>query len=241
METPDNTPVSLSHEEARVLGCLIEKEKLTPDHYPLTLNSLVAACNQKTSRDPVVDYEEETVKLALDALFPKKLAYRVDQAGSRTAKFRHNAKTLLELTDNELATVGILLLRGAQTLGEIRTRTERMAHMSLEACAETLESLEKHPEGALVRMLPRQPGQKEARYAQLLTGAPAPEEHPEHGGAAGSIPSAAPSQPDGASIIDVRIREAVERETRELREKVDGLNGTVEALRQELREFKAQF
>ncbi|MFP4157822.1 MAG: DUF480 domain-containing protein [Opitutales bacterium] len=121
----DEAP-NLNPEEARVLGCLLEKEATTPDIYPLTLNSLLAGCNQKTNRFPVVDYDEEIIAEALDSLRTKKLVYRIDIAGARVAKYRHNIDESLGLSPGVKALLTVLLLRGPQTLGELRARTERI-------------------------------------------------------------------------------------------------------------------
>lgn len=164
--------------EARVLGSLMEKAKTTPEYYPLTLNALVSACNQKTSRDPVTDYDEEEVMEALDSLREKHLAMRVDMAGSRTAKFRENASSAWELKKEEYALLTALLLRGAQTPGQLRQRTERLYPFAeLPQVTDWLHRMEKREEEpyALVQSLGRTPGGKEIRYLHTLT--PGLEEH----------------------------------------------------------------
>lgn len=172
----------LSAEACRTLGCLIEKAVTTPEYYPMTLNALVAACNQKTNRDPVVDYDEDTVLEALDELRDRNLALRVDVAGSRVPKFRHSADTFFELTSEERAVLCVLLLRGPQTAGEIRARSERLfLFRDLERTEETIRLME-HPENdsserrdyPLLGALPRLPGRKETRYLHTL-GGPLPE------------------------------------------------------------------
>jgi uncharacterized protein YceH (UPF0502 family) len=163
--------------ELRVLGCLIEKQRTTPDVYPLSLNSLRHACNQATNRDPVVDYDEPKIRAALDRLAQKRWTRLASGAGSRAAKFRHLLDEALGLTGPELSLLAVLMLRGPQTPGELRSRSERMhAFASAQSLEETLAGL---VERELVVLLPRRPGQKEQRYAQLLGGdnveaAPAP-------------------------------------------------------------------
>lgn len=159
----------LNEIEARVIGCLIEKETTTPDYYPLTLNALVNACNQKSNRFPVVEYDEATVNRALDALRDKNWAYVFYGSTSRVPKYKHVVPRILEIEPPEVAILGVLLLRGAQTLGEIRGRASRIYEFSgLNEVNESLSSLIKR-DTPLVVELERQTGQKEARYAQLLS------------------------------------------------------------------------
>jgi uncharacterized protein len=163
---------SLNPVETRILGCLLEKEQTTPENYPLSLNSLIAACNQSTNRDPVVAYEEKSVEAGLDALREKKLATMTLGAGSRVPKYRHNLLNHFELNRREVALLCVLLLRGPQTPGELRTRTERMEFFdSLEQVESFLASLAQGSD-PLVRILPAKPGQKERRYVQLISGEP---------------------------------------------------------------------
>ena len=160
----------LSALEIRILGSLIEKKMATPDYYPMTLNSLTQACNQKTARDPVTDYEPEQINAGLDTLRDKGWVLRVDTAGSRTAKFRHQAEAIAEFHAPHLAVLCLLFLRGPQTLGEIRTRSERL-HLfpDLTAVEDTMLELIQWTEPcAFAVELPRQPGQKEKRYSHLL-------------------------------------------------------------------------
>src|SRR5436190_5985746 len=164
-------PVDLLNDaEVRVLACLIEKESTTPEYYPLSLNALVLACNQKTNRDPVVAYDEDTVSEALDSLRSRRLA-RPSSAHSRVAKYEHSILEVFNLGRRELALLCTLMLRGPQTVGELRDRSERMRGFSdleeVEACLETLMHWEPH---ALATRLPRQPGWKEPRYMHLLCG-----------------------------------------------------------------------
>ena len=158
--------------EARVLGALIEKEATTPEYYPLSLNALVNACNQKSNRDPVVNYDEETVSDALLSLREKKFAVTIT-SGSRVNKYAQRISETLNLGRRELAVVCTLLLRGPQTLGEIKDRSERMYSFSdLAETERVLDKLAEWPDGSLAAKLARQPGQKEARYAHLLSGEP---------------------------------------------------------------------
>jgi len=165
----------LDSAEVRVLGALIEKEATTPEYYPLSLNALVNACNQKSNREPVVDYDDETVLAAIEGLREKRLAFIVTGSG-RVTKYSQRLSETLNLGRRELAVVCTLLLRGQQTLGEIKDRSERMFAFGDSAEAERLlQKLEELPEGPLVKRLSRQPGQKEARYAHLFSGEPAPQ------------------------------------------------------------------
>jgi uncharacterized protein YceH (UPF0502 family) len=152
--------------EIRVLGSLIEKQRTTPDVYPLSLNALRNACNQSTSRDPVVDYDEPTIRAALDRLSRKGWTRLASGAGSRAAKYRHLLDEALRLDVGSLALLAVLMLRGPQTAAELRQRSERLhPFLSQEEVDRTLRELE---ERELVELLPRRPGQKEQRYAQLL-------------------------------------------------------------------------
>jgi uncharacterized protein YceH (UPF0502 family) len=154
--------------EIRVLGCLIEKQRTTPDQYPLSLNALRLACNQATNRDPVVEYDERMIKAALDRMSHRGWTRFASGASSRALKYRHLLDEALGLSDPELSVLAVLMLRGPQTPGELKQRTERMRRFdSLEEVAETLDSLAQRE---LVGRLERRPGQKEERYAQLLGG-----------------------------------------------------------------------
>jgi uncharacterized protein YceH (UPF0502 family) len=160
--------VELSAEEQRVLGCLIEKGALTPEHYPLTMNALVAACNQSSNRDPIVTYREDTVTAALTSLREQKLTRIVYPAHARVTKYRHVLDEVLALTAPELAVIAVLLLRGAQTENELVTRTERYGDLSdLGGVPGVLNRLGRRPE-PLVQLVGRRPGQREDRYLQLL-------------------------------------------------------------------------
>jgi uncharacterized protein len=152
--------------EVRVLGSLLEKQRTTPDAYPLTLNSLRLACNQSTNRDPVVQYSEAEVRDALQRLERRGLVRFASGAGSRAAKFRHLLSERLPMDDGEQAMMCVLMLRGAQTPGELKQRADRLHEFS--ALAEVQQTLEQLIGRELVRRLQRQPGQKEERYAHLL-------------------------------------------------------------------------
>jgi uncharacterized protein YceH (UPF0502 family) len=163
--------VILDDVEARLLGCLMEKERTTPEYYPLTLNALTRACNQKSNRSPVMALSEETVVRVLDRLFDKKMGRRVISDDSRVPKYRHTFDEAFEVGEAEMAVVCVLLLRGPQTVGEIRGRTERLhTFEALQEVEDTLDRLAALPGGALVTRLPRQPGTKESRFAHLLCG-----------------------------------------------------------------------
>jgi uncharacterized protein len=167
MDAENNLPV-LKAEEIRVLGCLIEKSKTTPDYYPMTLNAITAACNQKTSRKPVVDYTEETVLSALHGLKSRSLVSTAVGGSSRSTKWKHNFTTVYPLSDPELALLCLLFLRGAQTPGELNTNSGRIHEFrSLESVQETLNRLET-AEPPFVKELPKRAGQKEVRYTHLL-------------------------------------------------------------------------
>ena len=160
----------LTEIEARVIGALIEKQLTTPEYYPLTLNALVAACNQKTNREPVVSYSEQTVQKSLDDLRERNLAYVFYGSTSRVPKYKHILDKVYELDAPETAVLCVLMLRGAQTLGELRERTGRLYEFSgLGEVSETLDGLMRKDEPLVVK-LERQPGQKEVRYAHLLSG-----------------------------------------------------------------------
>lgn len=159
--------------EARVLGCLAEKDMATPEYYPLSLNALVNACNQKSNREPVVSYDEAEVHAALVSLRERGLALFVSEAGSRVDKFRHLLSERFNFTRGEQAVMTVLLLRGPQTPGELRQRTERLhGFEDLETLLHTLGKLAGREGGALVKQLERVPGMKESRWAHLLSGEP---------------------------------------------------------------------
>jgi uncharacterized protein YceH (UPF0502 family) len=162
--------IVLTAVECRVLGALIEKDITTPDYYPLSLNALVNACNQKNNRDPVMSLDENTVRDALYTLQEKRLAGPAGGADSRVTKYEHRVQEVFNFTRAETAVMDVLLLRGPQTPGELRGRTERMFRFEeLSDVQSTLQKLTQR-ESSLVKMLPRQPGTKESRYAHLLSG-----------------------------------------------------------------------
>ena len=197
--------------EIRVLGCLIEKQRTTPDQYPLSLNALRLACNQSTNRDPVVDYDERTIKAALERMSVRGWTRFASGAGSRALKYRHLVDEALGLSDAELAVLAVLMLRGPQTLGELKARTERLhAFESLDDVQGTLDGL---TERELVVRLPRRPGQKEDRYAQLLGG------DEEDGQRATEEPE--PADRDRLAELEQRI-ERLEQALAELRAGVSG-------------------
>ena len=166
MET--NKLHQLSFEEIRVLGSLIEKSKTTPDYYPLTLNSLVTACNQKSARHPVVEFDDETVVLALDSLKKKGLCGHVISGGMRALKYRHNLAVAHPLDPAETSVLCLLFLRGPLTGGEINSSSGRLHDFeSLAEVLETLENLSKY-DTPYVKQMPKRPGQKEARYCHLF-------------------------------------------------------------------------
>jgi uncharacterized protein len=160
----------LNEAEVRVLGSLIEKEITTPDYYPLSLNALTAACNQSSNRNPVTHFDEAIVAAAVDSLREKKLVHFVDRSEARVTKYRHVLYEAMNLSRPAIAVICVLMLRGPQTIGEIRTRTNRLYDFaSPEQVEATVNSL-MSGESPLVVRLPRQAGQKEVRYAHLLSG-----------------------------------------------------------------------
>lgn len=169
MDSPKNLPV-LDATELRVLGSLMEKSRTTPEYYPMSLNGLTAACNQKTSRKPVVQYDEETVALALDSLKKRGLISTATGGSSRTVKFKHNFAIVYPVLPSEVSIICLLILRGPQTPGELNTNSGRLYEFeSIDEVQQVLEKLAAD-EPAYVVQLPRRPGQKEVRYAHLLAG-----------------------------------------------------------------------
>jgi hypothetical protein len=188
--------------ELRVLGCLIEKQRTTPDVYPLSLNALRLACNQSTNRDPVVDYDEATIRAALEKLSNRQWARLASGPGSRAVKYRHLLDGALGLAVHELSLLAVLMLRGPQTLGELKQRSERLhAFGSLDDVAQTLEGLIQRE---FVARLPRRPGQKEERFQQLLGGDDEPTDTTAH------------EPPRASSALEERV-ERLEAEVVELR------------------------
>ncbi|MEZ5123972.1 MAG: YceH family protein [Solirubrobacterales bacterium] len=216
--------------ELRILGCLIEKQRTTPDAYPLSLNALRLACNQSTNRDPVVDYDEATIRDALNRLYRRRWTRLTSGQGSRAAKFRHLLKEEVGLDDAELALLGVLLLRGPQTPGELNQRAARLhAFAGIPAIEETLERL---IDRGMAERLPRRPGQKEERYAQRLgeTGAPEPAA-PIH---APSPPAAVPAPPVDEARAETVEHHVDDRRLAALEQAVAELRAEVAALRAEL-------
>lgn len=157
--------------EARVLGSLIEKGMTTPEYYPLSLNALTNACNQTSNREPVVHYDESTVADAVESLRRRSLVRAVQQSGARATKYRHLAAETIGLVERQTALLGVLMLRGPQTLAELRTRATRLTNFeSLEDVEAVIDALVGREPSPLVARLPRRPGQKEQRYAHLLSG-----------------------------------------------------------------------
>lgn len=163
-------PTIINETEARILGSLVEKQLTTPEYYPLTLNALMAACNQKSNRDPVTALDESAILAAIDTLRDKNLVYLFYGSGSRTVKYKHMLPNVYELEPPAVALIALLLLRGPQTAGEMRGRADRLYPFSdIGEVQETLDELAGRSEPLVVR-LERQPGQKEPRYAHLLSG-----------------------------------------------------------------------
>ncbi|MGH7576298.1 MAG: YceH family protein [Longimicrobiales bacterium] len=202
----------------RVLGSLIEKESTTPDNYPLTLNAIVAACNQTSNRDPVLALDEATVSSSLKELSGRSLVREVHRSDSRAKRYRHMMSESMNLHPAESAVLCVLMLRGAQTTGEIRTRTSRLFEFidlkHLEVTLEALMTLST----PLVASLPRQPGQKEARYAHLLSGEP-------------QVETVAPASAEAAEPGRLDA----------LEQAVDSLRAELAELRTELEVFKREF
>jgi uncharacterized protein YceH (UPF0502 family) len=214
----------LSPEEVRVVGALIEKQVTTPEYYPLTLNALRQACNQLSNREPVVAFDERTVVWALESLRDRKLVRVVTTADGRVPKYRHVLDEALGLKSPEMAVMCVLMLRGAQTVGEIRTRTERLYPFSALSFVEaTLEDLMTRDAPLVVR-LPRQTGRKEPRYAHLLGGEVQVAE------TEGALEAATPPEARGETGRAARLEEELKTLRAELAE-----------LREQFAEFKKQF
>jgi len=219
--------------EVRVLGSLVEKQLTTPDYYPLTLNALTNACNQTSNRDPVVSLDEMAVVRGLDSLRERRLAYLLDAAQSRVPRYGHKLAETLELSPAETAVLCVLMLRGPQTVGEVRGRTGRMHEFAALAEAEAvLEALAVRPSGSLVAKLPRQAGFKEQRYVQLLGGMP--EAFSERN--ADAFRSGEPA----AEPATLAVRAENERIAC-LEEEMAGLRQEMAGLKAELAQFRRQF
>ena len=219
--------ILLNQVEARVLGALVEKDITTPDYYPLSLNALVNACNQKNNRDPVMNLDENAVRDSLAGLQEMRLAGPAGGADSRVTKYEHRLQEVFNFTRGETALLCVLLLRGPQTPGELRGRTERLHRFeSLDDVHSSLQKLmDRQP--ALARVLPRQPGTKEARYMHLLSGD-------------AGIPE---SVPDNDSLAAARSHRDGTEESRiaRLEQEIADLRSEIASLRQELASFRARF
>jgi|SRR5436190_23720722 len=216
-------PELLTETEARILGALIEKQLTTPEYYPLTLNALVNACNQKNNREPVVSYDEKIVADALEQLRDRNLVYVFYGSTSRVPKYKHMLPSVYELSEPETAIMCEMLLRGPQTLGELRGRCERLHQFSgLGEVQETLDGLMRRDDPLVVR-LPVQQGRKEARFAHLL-----------HGEIDLEAMAVAPTARVSRGAVDIERIEKLEAEVATLR-------GEVESLKQTFDEFRKQF
>jgi len=210
---------SLTDVEARVVGALIEKEITTPEYYPLSLNALVNACNQKSNREPVMALDEDAVRSAIRSLNDQGLTRFASSADSRVAKLEHRLNETFNFHRHEIAILCVLLLRGPQTPGELRTRTERMyAFEDLESVHNALNLLAKR-EPPLVKVLPRQPGTKESRYVHLLS--PVAEGHPT------------------SEVSDLRHAQAATHESAQ--DRMAAMQAEIEALRSQMSELQRQF
>ncbi len=215
-------PEILNETEARIVGALVEKQLTTPEYYPLTLNALVNACNQKNNREPVVTYDEKIVTESLERLRDRNIVYVFYGSTSRVPKYKHMLPSIYELEPAEVAVICVMLLRGPQTLGELRTRTERLYEFGgLGEVQETLDGLARRDDPLVVK-LPVLPGQKEARFGHLISGPIDVEAF----AAAQSVPH---SRVGGSERIE-KLEEAVGELQREVAE-----------LRETFAEFKKQF
>ncbi len=206
---PNSLPV-LSLLETRVLGVLAEKQRTVPDSYPLTLNSLVSGCNQKSSRDPVIEASEAEVQTALDSL--RGLSLIVESSGGRASRYAHNIEKVLHIPTQSTALLATLMLRGPQTAGELRINSERLHKFADISSVEAfLVELAERADGALVVELPRQPGARENRWMQLLSGMPSVEE--------GSVAAVAPASSGDVSVSEIAALKAnVARQETEIAE-----------------------
>ncbi|WP_395739984.1 YceH family protein [Prosthecobacter sp.] len=221
---------TLSPEAARVMGCLIEKEITLPDYYPMTLNALVTACNQTTNRDPIVRYDERTVLRALESMKSHGYVFEVNVVGGRTLKYRHNLKGKLPGLDrSHMALLCMLMLRGSQTAGELRQRTERLFEFpDMQSVENTLAELIGYNEGPLVQCIPAGPGQRVAQFMHLLCG--------EVAGAPGTglsshAPAAPPAEESSTSGADAEWRAKMEAEISLLKAQVSRLQTLIGAVK----------
>ena len=213
----------LSLLETRVLGVLSEKQHTVPDTYPLSLHALVAGCNQKTSRHPIIEVGEAEVQAAIDSLKGPVLV--IESSGGRVTRYAHNMGKVLHLPGQSIALLTVLMLRGPQTAGELRINCERLHRFAdISAVEGFLQELAERPEGALVVELPRQPGSRENRWAHLLSGAPAIEETP-----AAALPAAEPNT--GVTVGEIA---ALKANVARLEAEVDALKTLIKRLFEEL-------
>jgi uncharacterized protein YceH (UPF0502 family) len=211
-------PEKLTDIEARILGSLVEKQLTTPEYYPLTLNSLITACNQKNNRDPVVSYDEATVSRALEDLRDRNLVYVFYGSTSRVPKYKHMLPSFYELEPAQVALVSVMMLRGPQTLGELRERSGRLHQFeNLGEVRETLDKLMRRDEPVIAK-LPPQPGQKEARFAHLLSGEINIEELA--AASASARMSRSPVDNDRTSALEARVA-SLENEMAQMRQMFD--------------------
>jgi uncharacterized protein YceH (UPF0502 family) len=222
--------LELSEAEVRVLGALVEKETTTPEYYPLSVNALINACNQKSNRDPVMTLDEQSVRKALRSLTEQAMV-RSASGDSRVAKFEHRLNELYNFHRHEIAVLCVLLLRGPQTPGELRTRSERLfAFDDLDAVHAVLNLLMRR-EPPLVKVLPRQAGTKESRYMHLLSGDTAPVE-------TRSAPDEAEQMRDGRAVV---LSSANADRISDLESEVSQLRRELETLREQFAAFQKQF
>ena len=216
--------IELSPQQARVIGSLMEKETTTPEQYPLSLNALTSACNQKSNRDPVLDLDEASVQQTVDALSKRHLVMEKSGFGSRVAKYRHRFCNTefgsLQLSPQERGIICVLLLRGAQTPGELRTRTQRLCEFSdVQEVEAVLEQLMARDDGPLVVQLPREAGKREARYRHCFSAATQELDNP-----APSADAQAPESPDSARL------DRLEQQVNALQTEIQQLKDALEAL-----------
>ncbi|MGY8640183.1 MAG: YceH family protein [Verrucomicrobiales bacterium] len=225
----------LTFEEARVLGCLLEKEMSTPEHYPLTLNQLHSACNQKSSREPVVDFGTDTVEEAMEALRYKKLSLLVHQAGARVPKNKHTLENEFVYLDKaERALLCVLLLRGQQTLGELRQRTERMhSFPDLDRAQKSLDKLINYEQEPLVKMIPAGGGRRVVTYVHLLSG----DVSPAH---AEDVISSLVAPVQATTVSSASWREEMETAMAEMRSEISVLETELSGVKAELSAIKAE-
>lgn len=224
--------ITLTPIETRALAVLVEKEFTTPEYYPMSLNSLTNACNQKSNREPVMSLDESEVEHALATLKSKRLVWKLDTAGGRVPKFEHNFTVKYSLEQSEAAVLCGLMLRGAQTPGEIKSRTARMHEFAgLGEVESVLEKLMQREEGPFVTKLPRQPGRKENRYMHLFAGEPEEETSEE----VAKNESVTGDESDSPGFDSKRIN------VRELAEEVEALRQEVAEIRSAFEKFRTQF